>query len=94
MADRSIPELARDEIDRCLDTIESKFEVKILFACASGSRAWGFASPDSDYDVRFLYLSRPSWYLAVDLEEKRKCTVVYSDIGKPFHSIAKFLSFI
>ena len=54
MTDRIIPELARNEIARRLDAIELDFEVKILFACESGSRAWGFASPDSDYDVRFL----------------------------------------
>ncbi len=71
MADRTIPEQDRAEIERRLDAIESDFGVKIVFACESGSRAWGFASPDSDYDVRFLYVSQPSWYLSVDLEEKR-----------------------
>ena len=46
-------------------------DVRVLLAVESGSRAWGFASHDSDYDVRFLYVSPPAWYLAVDLEEKR-----------------------
>jgi predicted nucleotidyltransferase len=45
--------------------------VKVFFACESGSRAWGFASTDSDYDVRFLYVRKPDWYLSIDLEEKR-----------------------
>ncbi len=45
--------------------------MRILLAVESGSRAWGFASPNSDYDVRFIYAREPDWYLAVDLEEKR-----------------------
>ena len=42
------------EIRENLDAIEKKYDVKILLAVESGSRAWGFASPDSDYDVRFI----------------------------------------
>lgn len=48
-----------------LDRIEKHFGVRILYACESGSRAWGFASPDSDYDVRFIYARRQSDYLTV-----------------------------
>lgn len=53
-----------------LDKIEDHFHVKVLYACESGSRAWGFPSSDSDYDVRFLYVNPRDWYLAVDLERK------------------------
>ncbi|WP_310630159.1 nucleotidyltransferase domain-containing protein [Paraburkholderia sp.] len=49
-----------------LDDIERKHDVKVLFACESGSRGWGFASPDSDYDVRFVYVHRREWYLKVE----------------------------
>jgi len=52
-----------------LENIEKERGVKIKYACESGSRAWGFASPDSDYDVRFLYTKPLEWYLSVS--EKR-----------------------
>ena len=49
-----------------LHEIEEKEHVKILLAVESGSRAWGFASPDSDYDVRFLYVRTREDYLQLD----------------------------
>ncbi|MFT4146804.1 MAG: nucleotidyltransferase domain-containing protein [Mobilitalea sp.] len=52
-----------------LKEIEEKEHVKILHAVESGSRAWGFASPDSDYDVRFIYVRKKEDYLS--LNEKR-----------------------
>ena len=53
-------------IQKSLDEIEKEYDVKILLAVESGSRAWGFASPDSDYDVRIVYMQRPEEYLRVD----------------------------
>ncbi|QEI04965.1 nucleotidyltransferase domain-containing protein [Pigmentiphaga aceris] len=49
-----------------LAELETQHQVTVLFACESGSRGWGFASPDSDYDVRFVYVNRLPWYLTVD----------------------------
>ncbi|MCG5250684.1 nucleotidyltransferase domain-containing protein [Brevibacillus agri] len=46
--------------------IEKEHELKVLFAVESGSRAWGFPSQDSDYDVRFVYVKKPEWYLSID----------------------------
>ncbi|MEI5907397.1 nucleotidyltransferase domain-containing protein [Bacillus spongiae] len=56
----------RDHIVEVIRAIENDYEVKILFACESGSRAWGFPSKDSDYDVRFIYIHKPTWYLSID----------------------------
>jgi hypothetical protein len=52
-----------------LREIEVTENVRIAYACESGSRAWGFPSADSDYDVRFLYVRPVEWYLSID--EKR-----------------------
>ena len=48
-----------------LKDLESRYDVRILLAVESGSRAWGFASKDSDYDVRFVYVHRKEWYLTL-----------------------------
>ena len=55
-----------DEIVSLLAEIEKKNNVQILFACESGSRAWGFESTDSDYDVRFIYLRPLEFYLSIE----------------------------
>lgn len=51
------------KITHKLKEIELQNNVEILFACESGSRAWGFPSPDSDYDIRFVYKRKKEWYL-------------------------------
>ena len=58
----------RQEIINKLNEIEKKEDVKIIYAVESGSRAWGFESIDSDYDVRFIYVRDKNEYLC--LEEK------------------------
>lgn len=55
----------RQEIDRRLDALANEEGVRLLLAIESGSRAWGFPSPDSDYDVRFLYVRPRRDYLAL-----------------------------
>ena len=49
-----------------LAEIEERENIKILHCVESGSRAWGFASPDSDYDVRFIYVRPKEFYLRLD----------------------------
>jgi predicted nucleotidyltransferase len=60
-----IPAAVRSEIENRLDAIERQDGVRVLMAIESGSRAWGFPSPDSDYDIRFLYVRPRDWYLAL-----------------------------
>ncbi len=55
----------KEKIIERLHEIEKKYDVKVLLAVESGSRAWGFASKDSDYDVRFVYIHRKNWYLSL-----------------------------
>ena len=55
-----------DVIKGKLDEIERRENIKILHCVESGSRAWGFASPDSDYDVRFIYARPKEFYLRLD----------------------------
>lgn len=63
--DGPVEELVRGKIKE----IEKKEHVKVLHAVESGSRAWGIASPDSDYDVRFVYVRPLEYYLG--LEQKK-----------------------
>ncbi|MEM9342950.1 MAG: nucleotidyltransferase domain-containing protein [Pseudomonadota bacterium] len=55
----------RETILAELSRIEANHDVRLLFAVESGSRAWGFPSPDSDYDVRFVYAHKRDWYLSL-----------------------------
>lgn len=55
----------REAVMATLVRIEQEHGVKVLFACESGSRAWGLSSPDSDYDARFVYVHPMLWYLTV-----------------------------
>lgn len=56
----------RNTILSKLKEIEERENIKILHCVESGSRAWGFASPDSDYDVRFIYVRPKEFYLRLD----------------------------
>lgn len=54
------------EIKDRINEIELENDIRILYACESGSRAWGFESPDSDYDIRFIYIRQLTDYVAIN----------------------------
>ncbi|WP_066287545.1 nucleotidyltransferase domain-containing protein [Bacillus sp. FJAT-29937] len=55
-----------DHIQQVIRQLELDYKIKVLYACEAGSRAWGFPSQNSDYDVRFIYVHRMDWYLTID----------------------------
>lgn len=60
-----IAEEMRAYVAAKMASVASEEGVRILYAAESGSRAWGFASPDSDYDVRFIYAHERNWYVSL-----------------------------
>jgi predicted nucleotidyltransferase len=66
-----IPSDVKEEILRRMRAAEQEHGVRIVLAVESGSRAWGFESPNSDYDARFIYVHPRDWYLSVNLEDQR-----------------------
>lgn len=69
-----------------LRKIQRDNEIKILYACESGSRAWGMDSSDSDYDIRFFYQHPLPWYLNLDKEQKQDTiTVKVDEYDLDFH---------
>ncbi len=67
-SDHPIAPAVRRDVQIRLSAIEAEHGVRVLYACESGSRGWGFASPDSDYDVRFIYVHPLPWYLRVSAQ--------------------------
>jgi predicted nucleotidyltransferase len=68
-----------NEMKKILEEIAKNKSVRILYACETGSRAWGFPSPDSDYDVRFIYMHDRDWYLSLS-ERKDTIEVMEGDL--------------
>lgn len=62
----------KDRINQYLTKLEEEKDIKILLATETGSRAWGFPSLDSDFDVRLIYMHKKDWYLSLN---ERKDTI-------------------
>jgi uncharacterized protein len=78
------------QIKDILEGIAANKNVEILFACETGSRAWGFPSPDSDYDIRFIYRHRLEWYLSLS-EQKDTIEIMDGDFDITGWDIRKCL---
>ncbi|MFM2393688.1 MAG: hypothetical protein RLZZ546_1670 [Bacteroidota bacterium] len=68
----------KEKISQYLKQIQIEKDIKILLASEAGSRAWGFPSPDSDYDVRFIYVHKRNWYLSIN-EKKDTIEKMYNE---------------
>lgn len=69
-----------EEIKQELARLENYHDIKILLAVESGSRAWGFASTDSDWDVRYIYIHRLDWYLKIDALKDSQEEILPNDL--------------
>lgn len=83
-------------IQQKLSEIEKIHDIQILYSCESGSRAWGFPSPDSDYDVRFIYIRPIEKYLTVQRPKDHLSFAITDeldiygwDISKVLHLLTK-----
>jgi predicted nucleotidyltransferase len=68
------------EIKKELLRLEIEQDIRILFAVEGGSRAWGFASTDSDWDVRYIYIHHLDWYLKIDNQIDSQGKILSNDI--------------
>ncbi|MEM1319865.1 MAG: nucleotidyltransferase domain-containing protein [Bacteroidota bacterium] len=78
-------------IQHKLSSIALEKDLTILYACESGSRAWGFPSPDSDYDVRFVYLKPHDWYFSIHNRKDMLQYPINEDLDVIGWDIRKFL---
>ena len=69
-----------DQIINEIKSLEIELDIKILYAVESGSRAWGFASKNSDWDVRFIYIHKKDWYLSIDNNKDSYDKILPNDI--------------
>ncbi|MDA9774284.1 nucleotidyltransferase domain-containing protein [Saprospiraceae bacterium] len=68
----------KTQIITYLKTLEREKVIRILYACETGSRAWGFPSRDSDYDVRLIYRHNLHWYLGLS-DKKDSIDLMFAD---------------
>lgn len=70
----------KNQIINELRNVEKELNINILYAVESGSRAWGFSSTNSDWDVRFIYTHNIDWYLSLDNKKNSYEKILDNDI--------------
>ena len=88
------PRKVEQEIVDYLRSLESEHEIRVLYAVESGSRAWGFPSPDSDFDIRFIYVHPRDWYLSVQQKRDVVEAMVDPDLDFAGWDLRKTLSLL
>ncbi len=81
----------KEAIIKELKALEEQRSIKILYAVESGSRAWGFASTNSDWDVRFIYVHHFEWYLSIGDKKDNFEKILSNDIDLAGWEIRKAL---
>lgn len=81
----------RGQILDLLSRIENEYHILIIHAVESGSRAWGFPSQDSDYDIRFIYYHPKDWYLSPFEKKDHIDVVIHDDLDAGGWDLAKVL---
>ena len=81
----------KQKILESLSSLEQQHNINILYAVESGSRAWGFESQNSDYDVRYIYIHKPDWYLSIDDKKDSREIILPNDIDLAGWEIRKAL---
>lgn len=81
------------QIETYLDKLKDEHKINILYACESGSRAWGVPSPNSDYDIRIIYNHSPDWYLSVN-EKPDNITKIEDNIDTQAWDLRKTLALL
>lgn len=84
----------KEIIKQKLQQIEEKYGIKILYSCESGSRAWGFPSLDSDYDVRFIYTRKLEEYLTIKSKKDHLSFPINDELDIYGWDISKVLQLI
>ena len=85
----------KERILTLLHDLERKHGIRNLLAVSYGSRSFGYASAESDWDVRFIYVHRPEWYFSIaKTEDSVKLILDDEDIDMEGYDLKKALTLL